>query len=299
MHSALIHGSGYLMILQDRIPRIEDEQMFRITKAQERPLSVLIGAHMFLVLAGMSDIAFAQDATSIPERVSVTRQGTLAEREKGLISDNVQNEHAGLELTGKRAGNTQSSAQSKITASGSASPNVDYWFYSADVELFYDHDGDGYYYGIDLWFDADTYHDSADVYAVMYLSYEGGPWNEYAATDDFTIFGTSSDDDYVVETELISGYPRGSYDILIELFDSYDNEFLASIGPADTSELAFLPLEDANRDAPAIVVHTVTGHHGGGGSMGLATLLVLVAGSAGVSRISRRRRPDRRACGPR
>jgi len=259
--------------------------MSRNRKAQERQLPVLIGVLMFLVFAGMADIAFAQDATSIPERTSVTRQGTLAEREKGLIGDNVHDEHASLELTGKRAGNTRPSAQSKVTVRTSASPNVDYWFYSADVELFYDHDGDGYYYGIDLWFDADTSYEVADVYAVLYLSYAGGPWNEYAATDDFTIFGTSSDDDYVVETELMSGYPRGNYDLLIELFDSYDNEFVASIGPADTSELAFLPLEDSVRDAPVIVFTDV-----GSGSMGLATLLVLLAGSAVVSRMSRRRR---------
>jgi len=262
-----------------------------ITKAKERPLLLLIGVHMFLLLAGMSDVASAQDTLNISKRESVTRQGTLAEREMGLIGIGVQNEHAGLEFAGKRVGHTRSSAQSKTMASGSVSPNVDFWFYSADVELFYDHDGDGYYYGIDLWFDADTYHAAADVYAVAYLSYEGGPWNEYAATDDFTIFSTSPDDDYVVETELISGYPRGDYDILIELFDSFNNEFLASIGPADTSELAFLPLEDADRDSPVIVVHTVDDHHGGG-SLGLGTLLVLAAASFGAARISRRRWPE-------
>ena len=59
----------------------------------------------------------------------------------------------------------------------------------------------------------------------MYLSYEGGPWNEYAETEDFTIFGTSSEDEYVLVSELMSGYPTGSYDILIELFDAYDGAF--------------------------------------------------------------------------
>jgi len=258
--------------------------MISVTRVPGRLLSQLIWGLLVQVLAATPGSALAQEATSISERVSVTRQGTLAERDKRLMGESIENRHAGLELAGKRAGNTRSSAQSKITASGSASPNVEYWFYSADVELFHDYDGDGYYYGIDLWFDADTYYAVADVYAVLYLSYAGGPWNEYAATDDFRIFGTSSDDDYVIETELISGYPRGNYDILIELFDSYDNEFLASIGPADTSELAFLPLEGADRDAPVVVTH------GGGGSMGLVTLLLLVAGSAAAARISRRRR---------
>ena len=111
--------------------------------------------------------------------------------------------------------------------------------------LFNDQDRDGYYHGIDLLFDADTYYTVAEVYAVVYLSYEGGPWNEYGATENFTIFGSSSDDDYVLVSELLEGYPAGSYDILIELFDAYDDTFLAWIGPEDTSELAFLPLEDA------------------------------------------------------
>ena len=56
----------------------------------------------------------------------------------------------------------------------------DFWFYAADVVLFNDDDFDGYYWGIDLLFDADTYYDVADVYAVVYLSYQGGPWNEFA-----------------------------------------------------------------------------------------------------------------------
>ena len=103
--------------------------------------------------------------------------------------------------------------------------------------LFSDDDRDGYYYGIDLLIDADTIYSEADVYAVVYLSLDGGPWNEYAATEDFTLFGASGDDAYVLVTELMSGYPRGSYDLLIELFDAWDGSFLASLGPEESSEL--------------------------------------------------------------
>ena len=125
-----------------------------------------------------------------------------------------------------------------------------------------------------MLFDADTYFTFAEVYAVVYLSYEGGPWNEYAATENFTILGASGDDEYVLVTELMSGYPSGSYDILIELYDAYDDAFLAWYGPDDTSELAFLPLEDADRDAaqgPDVVVV----NRGGGGSLGWLSILSL------------------------
>jgi len=128
-----------------------------------------------------------------------------------------------------------------------------------------------------LWFDADTHYAVADVYAVIYLSYEYGPWNEYAETDDFTLFGASSADDYIVETELVSGYPTGHYDVLIELFDAYDNTFLASIGPEDTSELSLLPLEDSTRDALSTGTTQVVVNSGGGGSIGWLLLVGLFA----------------------
>ena len=159
--------------------------------------------------------------------------------------------------------------------------NEDFWFYSADVVLFNDHDRDGYFHGIDLLFDADTYYTVADVYAVVYLSYEGGPWNEYAATDNFTIFGTSSDDDYVIVTELLGGYPSGSYDILIELFDAWDDSFVAWFGPEDTSELAFLPLEDAGRDVADVPDVIIINKHGGGS---LAWLMLLTLALVALAR---------------
>ncbi len=126
-----------------------------------------------------------------------------------------------------------------------------------------------------MLFDADSVF-TAEVYAVVYLSFEGGPWNEYAATDDFIVDGATSDDEYVIVTELLSGYPSGSYDLLIELFDAYDNSFLAWLGPEDTSELAFLPLEDANRDTPLEPVpEVIVVHEHGGGSTGWWLLLAM------------------------
>jgi hypothetical protein len=153
---------------------------------------------------------------------------------------------------------------------------LDFWFYSADVIIFGDDDFDGYFFGIDLLFDADTAWSAADVYAVTYLSLEGGPWNEYAVTDDFTLLSTSAEDEYNIVTELETGYPTGSYDLLIELFDAQTGEYLAGFGPEETSDLGLLPLEDFNRDAPTIVIAD-TGHsHGGGGTVGVSMLLMLL-----------------------
>jgi len=228
-----------------------------------------------ILMLGSATISRAEPASE--PRLSTTSQGQDSQRgsiREGQISND---EYAALLTSGDRKRPGRSKAQQKPAAAssspGSQSPNTEFWFYDVDVELFYDFDHDGYYYGIDLWFDADTIYSAVDVYAVIYLSYEYGPWNEYAVTEDFTLFGTSGSDDYVIETELISGYMTGSYDILIELFDAYDGSFVADIGPDFSSELSLLPLEDAGRDAvgePRIVVNS-----GGGGSPGWPLLLAL------------------------
>lgn len=231
-----------------------------------------------LLLAGTS-VGRAELDTE--PRLSTTSQG--GEIQRGGIGEGVKShdEYKALVTSGNRNKPDRSAAQQKsaggaLTNPGTQSPNTDFWFYDVDIELFSDFDNDGYYYGIDLWFDADTAYSVADVYAVIYLSYEYGPWNEYAVTEDFTLFGTSASDDYVIQTELISGYQTGSYDILIELFDAYDGTFVADIGPDFSSELSLLPLEDAGRDAAGetrIVVNS-----SGGGSVGWLLLLVLTAG---------------------
>lgn len=174
-----------------------------------------------------------------------------------------------------------STSGTRSSPSGQRSAGYDFWFYTADVILFNDDDYDGHYWGIDLLFDVDTYYDAADVYAVLYLSYEGGPWNEYAVTDSFSIFGASGEDEYVLVSELMSGYPTGYYDLLIELFDSYDGAFLASFGPEDTSELGYLPLEDAKRDDPYFD-HVVVVRHGGGAASWwmISMMLLLLLGTS-------------------
>ena len=208
-------------------------------------------------------------------RTSTSVQYTKAQRDAGSAGKISKDEYAG---TPSKAGVRHSNS----TASD------DFWFYSADVLLFNDHDVDGHFHGVDLLFDADTYYQEAEVYAVFYLSLEGGSWNEYSATENFTLFGSSADDEFQIVTELLSGYPTGSYDLLIELFDGYNDDFLASYGPVDTSELAFLPLEDANRDVPYVPPPTTVVVHEHGGSLGWLSLLALLSVLCG-----RAFRPDR------
>ena len=232
----------------------------------------IISTLCLLLLAGVS-----MATTDEEPRQSLTSEGQGITR--GSVGDGKVsfNEFEPLKTGGERDPKGLRSVQQKAGAITSQTADPNFWFYEADVALFSDFDNDGYYFGIDLMFDADTTWSAAEVFAVVYLSYEYGPWNEYAETDDFTIYGASGGDSYIIETELVSGYPTGSYDILIELFDAYDGTYLASIGPDDTSELALLPLEDSVLDTPAGGTTQVVVNRGGGGAAGFFLLFALLA----------------------
>ncbi len=231
---------------------------------------------VLLMLAGIGSGAAAAEDTA---RVSTSSQGLSSDRAAIVQAEPSRDEYKALTLSGERNKTMRASGQQKASGSASRTPNTDFWFYTADVELFTDRDRDGYYAGIDLLFDADTYYDVAEVYAVIYLSYEYGPWNEYAETENFTLLGSSDVDEYIVETDLVEGYPTGNYDILIELYDTYDNALVATFGPEDTSELSILPLEDVGRDSPAGTTQIVV-NSGGGGSLGWFLLLGLAGALA-------------------
>lgn len=147
-----------------------------------------------------------------------------------------------------------------------------------DTELFDDFDGDGYYTYLRLVFDVDTDFFDADVYADVYVAPIGEPWELIFESDVFTIFGSSSDDEYEVETEFVAGYPPGDYDVLIDVFDAATGELVVTMGPEDSSALSYLPIEDISFDvdtATSVVISS-----GGGGSlslMGLAALLFAAA----------------------
>lgn len=255
-----------------------------------RTLNTKFTQYMLLTVLLMAGTA-AVLADDAPEpRITTTSQGQGIER--GGVGDGVisHDERAPMVLKGDRkytsrggqarldALNSAGGALkngSSVASTAAATADGDFWFFDADVILYGDLDRDGYWSGIDLAFDADTIYSAADVYAVVYLSYELGPWNEYTSTEDFTIFGASGDDEYVIETDLVSGYFTGEYDLLIELFDAFDGTFLASFGPEDSSELALLPLEDIGRDTPPGT--TVVVSQGGGGSLGWFALLALLA----------------------
>ncbi len=160
------------------------------------------------------------------------------------------------------------------------------WIYDASVEYFDDYDADGYYSFLRVTFDADSMYAEHWVYARLFLTIDGVRWEEYHVTGDFLIEGTSAFDAFEVETELVSGFAPGLYDVLIELYDADFGYFLGEYGPVQSSAFSLLPLEDIEYDTPPVVV--VTHEHGGGGALGVPALLGLFALGAFARRKRRR-----------
>ena len=232
---------------------------------------LLTGCAVVLATAG---VAGASDIPVDEARQSTSQQHSHGGRDSLAPRTTTDDRYAPLVTSGERSKPGQEKGLSKLSGDSAVAQNIgnDFWFYYVDVQLFNDFDNDGYYHGIDVLFDADTIYEFAEVYAVLYLSYEGGPWNEYAVTDTFEIFGATSDDEYVVVTELKTGYPRGSYDLLIDLYDTYDGQLVATYGPADSSAMTNLPLEDYQRDDPRRG-DTVVVVRDGGGALDAWTLI--------------------------
>lgn len=150
--------------------------------------------------------------------------------------------------------------------------NSDFSIYDASVLLRTDSDYDGYYYHFDLNFDADTVFNQARVYARLYLGV-GNTFQEYYTTSKFVIKGDSTEDDLRVESELLQGFPARNYEILIELYDTYNNQLVAVYDGNNDADLNLLSLE--SKDFEQVYVEpVVVVTEEGGGSVTLFSLLV-------------------------
>jgi hypothetical protein len=165
-----------------------------------------------------------------------------------------------------------------------AAPLGDSYVYDGSTNLFSDRGRDGYYHHLRVTFDADTILGTANLYAVVYLSADGNAWEGLFTTDDFTIHGAAPHDDYEVETDLVSGYSTGLYDVLVELHDAKTNGLIDAFGPNQSSDFSVLPLEDSYRDGDLPSSDPAPGVIGGGGAIDWLTLPALLAAAAWARR---------------
>ncbi|MEW8027396.1 MAG: choice-of-anchor H family protein [Candidatus Thiodiazotropha sp.] len=226
--------------------------MRRYNKSGWHRLSMLLivmltaGQHVFAVEGGV--------------RFSQSVEGAVAAgvENEGIRLDQADvDEHQELVVSG---GRVRTTAQRTFAAHA---VGRELSIFDAHTVISRDDDDDGYYHRLKVIFDADTSGDEVWVYARLYLSLEGGPWNHYYTTDLFPVEGDASDDEYEVVTRLLDGYPTGYYDVLIELYDGDDDLLAVNYGPYEDGDLAVLPLEDSYRD-----------DYGGGGAVALIPVLL-------------------------
>lgn len=232
-----------------------------------RLASTLLGGLLAINSASASETASSR---SISYRLadSATRLANQQQLEKVELQT--------LAPISKQGYRSESTQQNQLMSSSSY--YGDFSIYDASVELFNDDDYDGFYHHISVSVDADTAYSNAHVYAELYISYEGGPWSYYASTDVFDIYANSVSDSFVIETELVEGFPAGYYDIRIDLYEADHHTWLLSYGPYDDNSLSALPLEasysDSFYDTTSVSYETDVYVHGNG-SMSAWGLLLL------------------------
>ena len=155
---------------------------------------------------------------------------------------------------------------------------TDFAIYGATTLLQDDYDSDGFYQTFSVIFDADivsyTTRPWDEVYALLYISKNGGPWTHYYTTDNFIIEGDTDSDEYEVITTFLSGYSTDQYDILIDLYQEGYGDIVASYSSDDSNALYALPLESADYDEPYIEVVEIS--HGGSFSVASIMLFLLI-----------------------
>jgi len=210
-----------------------------------KPTTKLI-SWVFLGLLSSSVMAESSDTTRASKSISFTSSSEIDKDSKDAQLKQVDADI--LKPIVKEGFRSESVAVGIATDSISYSNNNEVWVYNASSDLISDFDYDGFYHRFSVSIDADTIHSTSYVYAKLYLSFEGGPWNYYASSQAYHIYADSDLDTFTIETELADGFPTGYYDVRIELFNADTGEWLLNYGPYEDSSLSSLPLEDSYYD---------------------------------------------------
>jgi len=166
----------------------------------KRRFQFRLGAALALVLIVGQGVLAAEPST----RLSQSVEGPVSPQTQALVEllDQVSVD----ELPALVQGGSRLESAARTTAAHPAGRIFS--IFDAQTVISRDDDDDGFYHRLRVSFDADVSDGTAWVYARLYLSLEGGPWNHYFTTDVFPIEGEATDDDYEVVTNLLDGIPR-------------------------------------------------------------------------------------------
>lgn len=172
-------------------------------------------------IAAPAEIASTKESFKLPSDIAKTAKPKTALRSSGVLIQSVEN-------------------------------NV--WFDTIDISFESDLDNNGFYHNLYVRFDADTNYSSVPVYAHFALKRAGAPEVIIHTSSVFTLYGTSAEDWFSIESELLHSLPPAYYDLVIRIYDADYNDLLAEISGFDEPALAELPLEDLSYDEPQVVI---------------------------------------------
>lgn len=175
----------------------------------------------FFTLAASTEVASTKESFRLPSEVANNTKAKTALRNSGALIQSVEN-------------------------------NV--WFDTIDISFESDVNNNGFYHGLYVRFDADTNYTSVPVYAHFALKRAGAPEVIIHTSSVFTLYGTSAEDWFAIESELLHSLPPSYYDLVIRIYDADYNDLLAEISGFDEPALAELPLEDYSYDKPQVVI---------------------------------------------
>lgn len=257
-----------------------------IKPCTELTVKIIIWTVFWTLLLSLSAPLFAGTFNGTGEQNQVSRSiSFIKNTSPDKITRKAQLDAARTTLN--TTGNFRSRIESTSLAISATSVDYSHYgeisIYETLTELISDLNGDGFYHRFSITVDADTIFAVSYIYARLYLSYEGGPWQHYATSDNYHIYGNSDTDTFVIETELADGFAPGYYDVRIELYDADNDSWLLSYGPYDDPSLNALPLEDSYSDETQLVIlppvetEIVVAAHTGSMSAWLIFIPVMVA----------------------
>jgi hypothetical protein len=179
------------------------------------------GLFSWIALAAPAEIASTKESFTLPSEVAKTAKPKAGSGASGALIQRIEN-------------------------------NV--WFDSIDISFDSDINRNGFYHSLYIRFDADTNYSAVPVYAHFALKRPGAPEVIIHTSSIFTLRGTSAEDWFAIESELLHSLPPAYYDLVIRIYDADYNDLLAEISGFDEAALAQLPLEDYSFDKPAVVI---------------------------------------------
>lgn len=159
----------------------------------------------------------------------------------------------------------------------------DFWIYDTYIDYNVDFDYDGYYSAFTLALDADTVYSSAPVYFIAYIG-DGDYFDAFHVSSVFYLNGDTTADTFYLDNTLLAGYPSGDYEILVELYDAYDDTLVAYADGYTDNDLMYVPLESDDYEYQPSGTVVVVEEYGGS----LHWLMLIVLGGIVATRVTRR-----------